>query len=247
MMKGRLLTLRVLNWLGAGHAARILHLFDQTCNLINDQGDVMSLVSSRVGPGPFSLLVDDTIAPYLDPTMPVGFDRLAQTLSIGSWQIEIEEAVIWNSRPPWDNLRDLPTTQVASTTLPAEIDSHLQYLLQGIATNDGAMCQAGACGLAGLGGGLTPSGDDVLMGVLYGLWVWQPRREWMELIVETAVPRTTSLSAAFLRAAAAGEATIHWHRLVNGDQTAVDQILSIGHTSGRDAWTGFTRAGMVLG
>jgi hypothetical protein len=85
------------------------------------------------------------------------------------------------------------------------------------------------------------------MGVLYGLWVWHPQQQWMELILEAAVPRTTSLSAAFLRAAAAGEATIHWHHLANGDSTAVERILAVGHTSGRDAWKGFARTRTMLG
>ncbi|MEJ2749006.1 MAG: DUF2877 domain-containing protein, partial [Anaerolineae bacterium] len=96
---------------------------------------------------------------------------------------------------------------------------------------------------AGRGGGLTPVGDDVLLGVLYGLWVWQPRRDWMEMMVETAVPRTTTLSANFLRAAAAGEAVWQWHELVNGRAHAVTPILSIGHSSGSDAWAGFVYTG----
>jgi hypothetical protein len=222
--------------------------------LINDQGDVVSLVLPMIGPGPFAIVVDEPFIPCLDPAMPVGFDRWTRMLSIGSWQIEIEDAEIWNSRPQWDNLRHLPlagetasASEAASTTLRAELEGHLQCLLQGVMVGDRTLCQAGAFGLAGLGSGLTPSGDDVLMGVLYGLWVWYPYREWMDMIVETAVLRTTSLSAAFLRAAAEGEATIHWHRLADGDETAVEQLLSIGHTSGRDAWTGFTRTGAIMG
>jgi hypothetical protein len=84
------------------------------------------------------------------------------------------------------------------------------------------------------------------MGVLYGLWVWRPRLEWIDLIVDTAVPRTTRLSAAFLRSAADGEATVHWHNLALGRPKAVEQILSIGHTSGRDAWAGFSHTGERL-
>jgi len=60
--------------------------------------------------------------------------------------------------------------------------------------------------------------------------------------VDTAVPRTTTLSAAFLRAAGDGEATIHWHDLADGRPGAMDRILAIGATSGRDAWIGFTTA-----
>ncbi len=61
----------------------------------------------------------------------------------------------------------------------------------------------------------------------------------MDFILKTAVPRTTTLSANFLRAAAAGEAVWQWHDLVNGRSYAINQILAIGHTSGADAWAGF--------
>ena len=74
--------------------------------------------------------------------------------------------------------------------LPPEIESYLQQLLKGIADGDEVMGRTAVLGLAGRGGGLTPTGDDVLMGVLYGLWVWHPRQEWMEMIVAPAVPRT---------------------------------------------------------
>lgn len=96
-----------------------------------------------------------------------------------------------------------------------------------------------ARGLAGRGIGLTPSGDDVLMGVLYALWVWKPERALLEAIVRRAAPRTTTLSAAFLRAAAEGEASYAWHRLAGGDPGAIVDILATGHSSGREAWAAF--------
>jgi hypothetical protein len=183
--------------------------------------------------------------------MPVRYDPSAQTLSIGSLQIEIGNAFIWNPRPQWDHLRDFPadfltTSQTGIRPLPAGLDEPLERLLHGITTNDHPMSYAGAYWLAGCGSGLTPTGDDVLMGVLYGLWVWHPQQKWMELILEAASPRTTSLSAAFLRAAAAGEATVHWHDLANGDSTAVERILAVGHRSGQEAWAGFSRTRTVL-
>jgi len=226
-----------------------LHLFDETCNLINDQGDIVSLVSSSVGIGPFALLLPERVSSHVTVKMPVFFDYSKQTLSIGLLEIEVQDAAIWNPRPSWDNLRGLFITDITWPVLEplaADLDTHLQDLLNGIAADDEALAYAGASELAGLGNGLTPAGDDILMGVLYGLWVWHPQQKWMDIILNAAIQRTTSLSAAFLRAAAAGEATIQWHNLANGDETAVKQILSIGHTSGRDAWTGFTRTGIML-
>lgn len=246
-MRCRLITLRVCQWLHDGRSARILHRFDKVCNLINDQNQVISLAATSVGPGPFTILLDTNCLPPLDISMPVRFEQSPEMLSIGSWQISTGSANIWNPRPLWDNLREQWCGDwIEPDPLPAEIECTLDILLQSIINEDITSCHAAVYELAGRGNGLTPTGDDILVGVLYGLWAWKLEQRWMDLIVETAVPRTTSLSAAFLRAAAAGEATIHWHRLANGDPEAVAQILAIGHTSGREAWAGFIHAGKIL-
>ncbi len=118
---------------------------------------------------------------------------------------------------------------------------------------DAALLQAGAGQLAGLGGGLTPAGDDFLSGVM--LWAWLAHAdpdEFCRLVVETAVTRTTTLSTAFLRAAARGECSAAWHSLLavladGTDEelaTAVQGVLAHGATSGADALAGFLWAGL---
>ena len=243
-MKSSIVTPRVLRWLENGRPARVLNLFDEVCNLADDTGDVISLVTARVGPGPFSMIVDGTFTNNLDARMPVAVDPHTQTLTIGPLTITSKRAAVWNPKPEWRILaKDASLNLTLPPMLETEIVEPLLQLLGGIKHGSTAECRSGAYRLAGLGQGLTPAGDDVLIGILYGLWVWYPREEWMRLIVETAVPRTTTLSAAFLRAAADGEATIHWHNLVNGRMNAMNQILAIGSTSGRDAWAGFTYLG----
>ncbi|HSB90829.1 MAG TPA: DUF2877 domain-containing protein [Anaerolineales bacterium] len=110
--------------------------------------------------------------------------------------------------------------------------------------------ESAAVALAGLGGGFTPAGDDFLMGAMFACWATRPDREAGqigEMIVRAAAPRTTTASAAWLSAAARGEASWPWHPLVDslatGEATAVTQaaetILETGHTSGEDALAGF--------
>jgi hypothetical protein len=105
--------------------------------------------------------------------------------------------------------------------------------------------------LAGLGVGLTPAGDDFIMGALYAAWIIHPpeiARVLAHEIAESAVGLTTSLSAAWIRSAGRGEAGQLWHELfevlitrVESDiQRSVGQILSVGETSGADALVGFT-------
>jgi hypothetical protein len=102
--------------------------------------------------------------------------------------------------------------------------------------------------ITGLGTGLTPAGDDYLMGALYALWAMgRADAGVMAAVVETAVLRTTTLSLAWLRAAARGEASMPWHLLVqaalagdgDGVETAVAAILATGASSGAAAWAGF--------
>ena len=117
------------------------------------------------------------------------------------------------------------------------------------------MLETGAAQLAGLGGGLTPAGDDFLTGVMLWAWLAHPSpRSQCRLLVKAAAPRTTTLSAAFLQAAARGECGVAWHVLLaalseGGDAelaTAVQDVLSHGATSGADALAGFLWTGMSV-
>ncbi|MFN8459748.1 MAG: DUF2877 domain-containing protein, partial [Anaerolineae bacterium] len=103
--------------------------------------------------------------------------------------------------------------------------------------------------LAGLGSGLTPAGDDYLMGVMAALWLLE-QPEIPPQIASMAIPKTTALSAAFLQAAGQGQFIESWHNLVyalnSGDiETiggAVERIAHFGASSGRDALAGFSAA-----
>jgi Protein of unknown function (DUF2877) len=239
-MKAKVVTPRALRWLQSGRPARILNIFEQVCNLANDRGELLSLVTQRIGAGPFSLVLDQTDFAALDVDSPITVSSNGRSLRIGSLRIETEQAEIWNPRPDWNALagRRIPALY-DPPVLPAHLYLPLQHILEGIACEDIIACETGVYDLAGAGIGLTPAGDDILLGLLYGLWVWHPRRRFIQLIVRTAAPRTTTLSAAFLKAAEEGEAAVGWHNLVRGRPGAIEQILSTGSTSGRDAWNGF--------
>ena len=123
----------------------------------------------------------------------------------------------------------------------------------GVARGRAQTSRHAAQALAGLGGGLTPAGDDFLVGVMHAAWAACPpdRAEQISRVVaEAAAPRTSLLSAAWLKAAARGEAGWPWHRLIQalvgsdgpGLDEAVSRLASIGHTSGADALAGFLLA-----
>jgi hypothetical protein len=104
-------------------------------------------------------------------------------------------------------------------------------------------------GLIGLGGGLTPSGDDFLCGAMTALHYFG-HRDVAARIAAVVLPlaeRATSLiSAAYLRCASAGEASSALFDVLEALQdpdhalveACLDTIDAIGHTSGWDCLAG---------
>ena len=279
-IKALSLTSGVRDWLVNSRYPRILHLFDQACNLINERGEVLSIVPPQIGKGPFNLVIEDNIgfSKHLNLDSPI---RRAETieapifhtrLHLGDLAIDTAEAKLWNPCPDWEKLharRDDILSQIMSLRAPTgaqqsfageEIALSQRTLLAMTAITDSlnsALVSAdlfpsitAARQLAGLGIGLTPSGDDFILGAILATWIIHPpdvAKVLAEEITNIAAPLTTSLSAAWLRSAGKGEAGILWHEffdaLVAGDvvgiRLQIDKILSVGETSGADAFSGF--------
>ena len=106
--------------------------------------------------------------------------------------------------------------------------------------------------LEGRGAGLTPSGDDVLAGVLLVYAIEPSRRSDLTELAQSA--RTTRLSRAFLRWAAAGRSIQPAHRLLDaaaagdhaGMRGAARSLASLGATSGRALVAGIALAAAEL-
>ncbi len=115
---------------------------------------------------------------------------------------------------------------------------------------------AAACGLLGVGAGLTPSGDDVVGGALFALAHRPgPQPGWLagtiDAIHAAARERTHAISASLLVDLAAGQsyAVLHdfLHALAHdrdaaGVPAALGALVALGHTSGWDLFAGFALA-----
>lgn len=244
-MNDFLIPKKAADWIATSQSARLLHLFDRSCNVVNQHGALLSLVLPSVGLGPFSIIIPEFVLRrlYDGERLEVGAGRL----TVGDWGLGIGDwDTIWDAVPQWGRLRGQRFDNGRYPKFSQPIETNFAQLLDGLANNKEEVVQPASFRLAGLGGGLTPTGDDLLMGVLYALWVYRPESHWIELIGKTVVPRTTTLSAAFLQAAIDGEATMHWHNLANEQPNSIKNILAIGETSGVDAWRGFTRTTSLL-
>jgi len=272
-------------WLHGHGQARLLHVFDAVCNLVNEDGEVLSLVAQGVANGPLSAVVErGGFTDWL--TIQSSVLLAPPVLLVGDGIFKFGRATIWEPRPDWAALRGSGhALQAASARILDLLSKHaeaesfawlvirdveapggdarviakaaaaIQELLPAFAAEDVERMRASARALAGLGSGLTPAGDDFLLGVMHALWATRPEPQALALslvLAEEAAPRTNSLSAAWLRAAAQGEAGEPWHELfaaiVAGDTEvearAVLRILPTGHSSGADALGGF--AGFIL-
>jgi len=173
--------------------------------------------------------------------------------------IELYRTAVTRS-PEQSLVRLLPHIREESLPQPLQAVPHFPRshaliggLIESLARRSRRSLKVVTSSLAGLGPGLTPAGDDFLAGLLLALAMVQEHREDADLaeiarlVLDTAAPRTHEISAAYLKAAHAGEASEAWHALfataAAGDgpriARAAVKIMAAGETSGADMFAGF--------
>ena len=271
---------RTRDWLGSPEPIRVLHVFESAVNLIADDGEIISFVTPAIGNGPFNIVlpalplnahITSDAKCDLNPGI-ASIDGLFIRLSDPDTQI-------WEPRFPWSSLdptsdetrlilawldefltKWVPSSQSQSPTeewesslsrdLHDQLEAESKHLFPGITDPDLDMIKGSATRLVGLGQGITPDGDDIMLGALLAAWMTQPIAFSIELgeaIVESAADRTTPISLAWLMAAARGECTEHWHSLLKAICTMSKeeflqgalQIYRQGHSSGWSGLRGF--------
>jgi hypothetical protein len=154
-------------------------------------------------------------------------------------------------------LLDWPVA-LALSTEQAQLLERLRYLRQAITAGDDTALLAGLMGLLGQGRGLTPSGDDVAIGVL--LMLARSRRSqrvnslagkenMLKHVIDMAYQNTTTLSANLIECAAHGQGDERLIAVVDGIVAGLTSIdvcvecaLDWGSSSGIDALVGMAVA-----
>jgi hypothetical protein len=281
MVQARSIASPTLAWLRNPKPARVLHVFKDACNLIAEDGEVLSLVMPNIGDGPFNILLGPLeFSDHISAESAVSFDD--GQIRIGALEIALTPAQVWEPRFDWESFRGRQDSLSLSAGALEEVlvevapvDSFVQLIysgeravreieaqillsaqeparliVQGLLRGDEELCRTSARKLAGLGAGLTPDGDDFMMGCILATWAYragegvEPFASWVSL---EAGSRTTPLAAAWLRAASRGECSARWHDLlqailiVNEEniRSAAQAIIHQGHTSGASALAGF--------
>lgn len=262
--------------------------FELACDLLTERGEIIALVDSQVGNGPLNIVVNEPLRLFekLETGTPAVFSE--DVIRAGGLTVNLEEAIVWDPCPEWNLLRNhkadfvgqlstlrrLCQRYAPSGSFLALMEPTLScnpnrnavlararqalYALEAGWEGNIARLQEGAIQLAGLGNGLTPSGDDFLSGLMLAAWLFHPKPSSICCVLaDAAAPLTTHLSAAFLRAAARGECSEAWHVLLaaligeNGASKteiagALRGVLARGATSGADALAGFLWVGLDI-
>ena len=265
-----------------GFDAQVLAVFDRACNLVTQDGDVLTLVIPQVGDGPLNVVVDGASGLFAGVGTSAVAKLAGERLQVDGLWVDLEGTAVWEPRPDWETLRARRTAigswlphlralclrhapagsllALLGGSPPEDTSTHATLSAAQKATvalqegwaGDPQRLHEGAAGLAGLGSGLTPAGDDLLAGAMLWAWLDHPTPElFCPAVARVAAPRTTTLSAALLKAAARGECSAAWHALISAlsmgqregarDKIteAVHEILSRGATSGADSLAGF--------
>ncbi len=132
----------------------------------------------------------------------------------------------------------------------AQVSNAISGIYQALQRRDLAQLEAAAHFLAGRGRGLTPSGDDFLLGICYGMFMLQAKfPEFQEpggiLISNKVKQRSTLISANLVECAIRGEVDERLGAAFNtllhpeiSPAAAIRGILSWGSSSGIDATAG---------
>jgi hypothetical protein len=266
-----------------GFAGRVLSVHGVVCNLIDAERDVITLMTPSVPYGPFSITLDVSFD-GLAVGQPANADAVQLvvgdlTVGLGDapiWEPRPDWSRLrkgrgpiaagfvafdeWASSAIWGGLAHVTGADQypeGKPTFMARLargkEAYSRLILEGLGGERHDSLLEGVKLLAGLGPGGTPAGDDFLVGVMAAIWLLGDEAQ-APAIAETAAPRTSALSAAFLRAAGRGELIAPWHALLAalsaGDVVEVEkaamQVESFGASSGADALDGFILAGRTL-
>ncbi len=247
---------------------RVLSIHRQVVNLEEPGGDILALVHPQVGNGPFHVVLEEAL-PFQQ--VKVGDEGIWEKgwIRLGAWDIAGDQAAVW--MPQWrldslgtwsDRWRKVVQTCVqgflADFPAPAEfhaptwerIQAARQRLEEGMQHGDLARFREGMRMVVGLGPGLTPAGDDLLLG-LWARWFLGGGAGHLALeeglLDGSMLARTSRLSRVWLQHARAGRFAEPWHQVAQawlGEDAgalcrALARIATIGATSGRMALLGF--------
>lgn len=256
---------------GQGVHGRVHSVFERAVNVLEGDGGLFTLAARGLDNAPDTVVVD---VDHFDGGVAAGDAVLAAG---GRLWCESGLCVVFDATRPWDCV--LPAYPDATGRLRANLDWCMQRLdehrgaaserlstfdaaalqllaqrserlEQALARRNVALAALHARSMLGLGPGLTPSGDDVLVGLFAVLHLpGSPCERWLgggAPVLQGARRATTAISLAALQCAAQGRVRESLAellvQLLDGQgpalEAALDRVLRIGSHSGADMVSG---------
>jgi hypothetical protein len=263
-----------LNWIRNSNKASLLNQFPDALNIVNQDNQVVSIVSEKIGNSPFNLVINGDNSLYTSEIEKLLIQK--RKFFINEYFIEVKNAVVWNPIFPEVSITKLKAGKLINSVSNALLKSNntsllnnydvsknsieenivdrlsnsISIFMDGIQNFELEKISAGSRKIAGLGIGLTPTGDDYLLGGMAACWLLYSR-EKAEAVCKTihssVLDRTNTLSYSWLRAMANREGSEKWHQLFISIQEdfnkniddALFSIVNTGNSSGEDSLIGF--------
>lgn len=231
-------------------AGRVHSVFERAVNVLWRDGRLLTLHGPEPLAAPFAVALDRLPAPG---TMTLG-------MPIGRWDFDWRDAERVALEMPQGPLGFAPDTlpeRAGAQALRSSAGARAQQALaHGISAGDPRAFADAACALIGFGEGLTPAGDDCVLGALAAVQRLSPGwlaadAEQRDRLAEAARNRTTDLARDFLLEALDGrfaEPVLALLTALSDDlaENAVGRLLSMGATSGADTLCGIRLACRAL-
>ena len=240
-------------------AGRVHSVFQNSCNIARDTGPLITIHCFESGTLPCSFFVPDLLSCAF---------RQGEAVHASERHIQIGDRILqWaehvetvNTSIPRVTSRPGPLSREVlnrrrspndASALEAEIYRRLRRALrllwEGLLAGDREQIRRQCKACVGFGQGLTPTGDDMLLGTFAALHMYAP--ELVPSLAGEVLPlmdRTGDISRSYLHLAADGYAATPVisaaESLCTGDMAAVEALLEIGHSSGGDILEGLFTA-----
>ena len=198
-------------------------------------------------------------------------DPIARQFMVGDWLLDFQDAATFSLQYANEDKRVIGLAAAVSRIRAAiaqinsdlyisgigaqisdAVQQGLQNLTLGISLRSRPLFLQGVQQLVGLGFGLTPTGDDALLGFTLAMELDPANRGFISGLTDDILSwlpgRTTEISEQFLRLGLQSqyaEPPLNllqslYHGDTDAQVTAIGQVLRIGHSSGGDLLTGLT-------
>lgn len=270
-------------------------IFERALNLEDEKGQLWTILVNDLPNAPGTLLVDATHFPQIKKEITVGGNIVYHQGSFGLGCIQVG---IFSTTRFWIDALPLITTSILNkqqanlqsflacteihsqdpiiTYIYQQLDVNSEALVEAILQHNPLGIRAASQKIIGLGLGLTPSGDDRLLGLLFILFLYKPHFQAALAIIKAVIAenhhKTTQVSQWMLYYGASGrfnEWFIHYGRALKAtllafnenvllndqevisnylidEMNALTMICSIGSQSGGDMIAGMNMGMMII-